>query len=59
MDLLSTLHGGGSVFAAELRPPRAELATNEGMDAWIDTYHAVTRLTRRIPRASGAAQPSS
>jgi 5,10-methylenetetrahydrofolate reductase len=35
------------VFAAELRPPRAELATNEGMDAWIDTYHAVTRLTRQ------------
>jgi 5,10-methylenetetrahydrofolate reductase len=35
------------VFAAELRPPRAELATTEGMDAWIDTYHAVTRLTRQ------------
>jgi 5,10-methylenetetrahydrofolate reductase len=30
-----------------LRPPRAELATNEGMDAWIDTYHAVRRLTRQ------------
>src|SRR5262249_27583125 len=27
--------------------PRAELATHEGMDAWIDTYHAVTRLTRQ------------
>ena len=47
MDLLSTLHGGGSVFAAELRPPRAELAANEGMDAWIDTYHALRRLTRQ------------
>ena len=47
MDLLSTLHGGGSVFAAELRPPRAELAHAEGMDAWIDTYHAVRRLTRQ------------
>jgi hypothetical protein len=35
------------VFAAELRPPRAELATGEGMDAWIDTYHAVRRLTRQ------------
>jgi len=35
------------VFAAELRPPRAELATAEGMDAWIDTYHAVRRLTRQ------------
>ena len=35
------------MFAAELRPPRAELAAHEGMDAWIDTYHAVTRLTRQ------------
>jgi 5,10-methylenetetrahydrofolate reductase len=35
------------VFAAELRPPRAELAASEGMDAWIDTYHAVRRLTRQ------------
>ena len=47
MDLLSALHSGASVFAAELRPPRAELATAEGMDAWIDTYHAVQRLTRQ------------
>ncbi|HZT75657.1 MAG TPA: hypothetical protein VFA27_03305 [Vicinamibacterales bacterium] len=47
MDLLSALHSGPSVFAAELRPPRAELAAHEGMDAWIDTYHAVTRLTRQ------------
>jgi hypothetical protein len=35
------------VFGAELRPPRAELAAGEGMDAWIDTYHAVRRLTRQ------------
>jgi hypothetical protein len=47
MDLLTALRSGGSVFAAELRPPRAELATAEGMDAWIDTYHAVRRLTRQ------------
>ena len=47
MDLLSSLRSGTSVFAAELRPPRAELATAEGMDAWIDTYHAVRRLTRQ------------
>jgi 5,10-methylenetetrahydrofolate reductase len=33
--------------AAELRPPRAELATVASMDAWIDTYHAVRGLTRR------------
>jgi hypothetical protein len=44
-DLLTALRSGTSVFAAELRPPRAELATSEGMDAWIDTYHAVKRLT--------------
>src|SRR5215471_6829780 len=46
MDLLSALRSETSVFAAELRPPRAELAASEGMDAWIDTYHAVKRLTR-------------
>jgi len=46
MDLMTALRSGGSVFAAELRPPRAELAASEGMDAWIDTYHAVQRLTR-------------
>jgi 5,10-methylenetetrahydrofolate reductase len=45
-DLLTALRSGASVFGAELRPPRAELATKEGMDAWIDTYHAVRRLTR-------------
>jgi 5,10-methylenetetrahydrofolate reductase len=44
---LSALYSGASVFAAELRPPRAELAAAEGMDAWIDTYHAVQRLTRQ------------
>jgi 5,10-methylenetetrahydrofolate reductase len=46
-DLLTALRSGSPVFAAELRPPRAELAAREGMDAWIDTYHAVKRLTRR------------
>jgi hypothetical protein len=47
MDLLSALRSGGTVVAAELRPPRAELALHEGMDAWIDTYHAVQKLTRQ------------
>lgn len=46
-DFLTALQSGGSVFAAELRPPRAELEGAEGMDAWIDTYHAVRRLTRQ------------
>ena len=46
-DLLTALRSGSSVVGAELRPPRAELAAGEGMDAWIDTYHAVRRLSRR------------
>ena len=46
-DLLTALNGEASVFAAELRPPRAELETRDGMDAWIDTYHAVRRLTKQ------------
>lgn len=46
MDFLSALRSGSPVYAAELRPPRAELESSEGMDAWIDTYHAVRRLTR-------------
>jgi hypothetical protein len=29
-----------------MRPARAELEGHEGIDAWIDTYHAVHRLTR-------------
>jgi hypothetical protein len=47
LNLLNALQSGSSVFAAELRPPGAELAASEGMDAWIDTYHAVRRLTRQ------------
>jgi 5,10-methylenetetrahydrofolate reductase len=47
MNLLAALQSGSSVFAAELRPPQAELAAAEGMDAWIDAYHAVRRLTRQ------------
>lgn len=35
------------MFAAELRPPRAELERSAGMNAWIDTYHSVVGLTRR------------
>ncbi len=46
MNLLDALRDGPNVIAAELRPPRAELESAEGIDAWIDTYHAVRRLTR-------------
>lgn len=45
-DLFTALSSGSSVVAAELRPPRAELEQRAGMDAWIDTYHAVRKLTR-------------
>jgi len=44
--LVEQLSGAKPVIAAELRPPRAELATAASMDAWIDTYHAVRGLTR-------------
>jgi 5,10-methylenetetrahydrofolate reductase len=44
--LLTALRGDAPVVAAELRPPRAELGAQSGMDAWIDTYHAVRGLSR-------------
>ena len=44
--LVQALQTGTSVVSAELRPPRAELDAAAGMDAWIDTYHAVSGLVR-------------
>ena len=44
--LVQALQTGSTVVSAELRPPRAELAPAAGMDAWIDTYHAVSGLVR-------------
>jgi 5,10-methylenetetrahydrofolate reductase len=44
--LVEQLRAGQPIIAAELRPPRAELATSASMNAWIDTYHAVRGLTR-------------
>ena len=38
------------VVTVELRPPRAELQAAEGIDAWIDTYHAITSLARQSIR---------
>jgi 5,10-methylenetetrahydrofolate reductase len=46
-SLLDALLGPVGVIAAELRPPLAELSGADGMNAWIDTYHAVRTLTRR------------
>ena len=45
--LLESLRSDSLFLAAELRPPRAELASAAGMDAWIDTYHAVRALAAR------------
>lgn len=44
--LIRALQGDSSVISVELRPPRAELDAAAGMDAWIDTYHAVSGLVR-------------
>ena len=47
MTLLDSLRSGRTIIAAELRPPRAELGSLEGMDAWIDMYHASRSLARQ------------
>jgi hypothetical protein len=47
VSLIDVLRGSGTMIAAELRPPRAELSSADGMDAWIDMYHAVQGLTRQ------------
>src|SRR5215813_2591052 len=47
MSLVEALTRETTVIVAELRPPRAELGSREGMDAWIDIYHAVRSLARR------------
>ena len=44
--LADALGGDAAVVAVELRPPRAELGSSEGMDAWIDSYHEIRRLGR-------------
>ena len=47
MSLLDALLTDSTVIAAELRPPRAELDSVAGMDAWIDLYHAIRGLARQ------------
>jgi 5,10-methylenetetrahydrofolate reductase len=44
--LVHALRAPGGVVSVELRPPRAELDAAAGMDAWIDTHHAVRGLVR-------------
>ena len=45
--MLSTLQSADPLIAVELRPPRAELESAAGIDAWIDTYHAIRGLVRQ------------
>ena len=45
--LIRALRAAPSVVSVELRPPRAELDATAGMDAWIDTYHAVSGFVRK------------
>ena len=49
-SLLDALSNQDHVIGAELRPPRAELGSREGMDAWIDMYHSIKGLARRDVR---------
>src|SRR5438046_1400246 len=44
--LVRALRADENVVSVELRPPRAELDTAAGIDAWIDTYHAVSGFVR-------------
>jgi hypothetical protein len=46
VNLVEALRTRESVVAGELRPPRAELSARAGLEAWIDTYHAVRNLVR-------------
>lgn len=43
---LTALAAAAPIVSVELRPPRAELDAAAGMDAWIDTHHAVRGLVR-------------
>jgi hypothetical protein len=45
--LLESLREDRLWLAVELRPPLVALSGSEGMDAWIDTYHSVRKLTRQ------------
>ena len=44
--LVRALRSASPSVSVELRPPRAELDAPAGIDAWIDTYHAVTGFVR-------------
>ncbi|HIA74591.1 MAG TPA: hypothetical protein EYN99_09215 [Gemmatimonadetes bacterium] len=43
--LMQKLSEAGPMVAVELRPPRAKLEGEDGMEAWIDLHHSLNRLT--------------
>jgi 5,10-methylenetetrahydrofolate reductase len=45
--LVERLRSDDLFLSVEVRPPRRALARAQGIDAWIDTYHAIRRLTRK------------
>ena len=44
--LVRCLERPGPLAAAELRPPRSDLAPARSMDVWIDLHHSLQRLSR-------------
>ena len=48
LNLLQTSDARSS--RSNCAPPRAELESAEGIDAWIDTYHAISSLARQNVR---------
>ena len=46
-SLLETLTDDSPTTAIELRPPLIELNAADGINAWIDTYHAVYEVTSK------------
>lgn len=44
--LLETLSRPGPLVTVELRPPRSDLGSADGMSAWIDLHHTLGRLAR-------------
>ncbi len=63
--LLEALHAPGPLVTVELRPPSRRLGAQDGMSAWIDLHHSLSRLTRDdlfvflTDNAVGAAEEES
>jgi hypothetical protein len=45
-SLLDRLRDDRPLIAVELRPPKAGLTAEQGMDTWIDMHHSIRRLAR-------------